>query len=72
MRKLALLLAVVALAAMPSGADAAKKSKKRAAAPAATMQETPGAPAARLAGGFFRDVSKVGQPPAPAAKGKKK
>jgi hypothetical protein len=72
MRKLTLLLAALALAAMPSVADA-KKAKKRtaAAAPAATKQEMPGESGARVVGGFFREVGKIGQPPAPAKKSKK-
>jgi hypothetical protein len=73
MRKLTLLLAALALAAMPSVADAAKKGKKRIAAapPAATKQDMPGESGARVVGGFFREVGKIGQPPAPAKKSKK-
>jgi len=70
---LTLLLAALALAAMPSVADAAKKGKKRAAAkPPAAQQMAPGEPGARVIAGYFREVSKIGQPvQAPAAKGKK-
>ena len=70
MRKLTLLLAVLALAAMPSVADAAKKGKKRAAAkPAPSAQMAPGQDAARVFACLVRDVSMIGRPP--AAKGKK-
>jgi len=73
MRKLTLLLAVLALAATPSVADAAKKkAKKAAAAPAAATQPMPGEPGAKVIAGYFREVGKIGQPPAPAPKGKKK
>ena len=77
MRKLTLLLAVLALAATSSVADAAKKKAKQAAAapPAAAAQEAPGAPGVRVLAGYFREVGKIGQPvapPAPAKKGKKK
>jgi hypothetical protein len=71
MRKLALLLAVLALAAMPSVADAATKGKKEAkakAAPAATAQkESPIA-------AFFRvgTSKRHPTPGADAAKGKAK
>jgi hypothetical protein len=73
MRKLTLLLAALALAAVPSVADAAKKGKKQAAAkPApAAQQQMPGESGARVFGGFFREVGKIGQPPAPAKKSKK-
>jgi len=71
MRKSILLVAVLALAAMPSVADAkkAKRHHHHAAKPAATqVAEAPGAPAGRVIAGFFRDASKVGQPVAPAKK----
>jgi hypothetical protein len=80
MRKLTLLLAVLALAAVPSVADAAKKGKKRTAAapPAATQQAprpqmAPGESAVRVIAGGARELSRIGQPPPPPAakKGKK-
>jgi len=64
MRKLTILLAVLALAAMPSVADAAKKkhhhaaAKPAPAAPAATAP-SPLAPAASVVGGFFHQVSLI-------------
>jgi hypothetical protein len=74
MRKLTLLLAVLALAAVPSVADAAKKKKTAAAQPAATQQArpqmAPGESAVRVIAGGARELSRIGQPP-PAAKGKK-
>jgi hypothetical protein len=72
MRKFTLLLAALALAAMPSVADAKKAKKSTAAAkPAAAKQDMPGESGARVFGGFFREVGKIGQPPAPAKKSKK-
>jgi hypothetical protein len=72
MRKLILLLAALALAALPSTADAARKGKKRAAAPPPAQQQlAPGESGARVIGGFFREVGKIGQPVQPAAKGRK-
>ena len=67
MRKLVLLLAVLALAAMPSVADAAKKGKKAAAKPKAapTAQAAKEPPIAA----FFR-VGTSARHPDPAAKGK--
>jgi len=66
MRKFILLIAALALVAMPSTADAAKKRKRVAAAkPAAAKQEMPGESGARVIGGFVREVGKIGQPPAP-------
>ena len=73
MRKLTLLLAVLALAATSSVADAAKKKRAPAAAPAAAQQQ-PGEPGAKVIAGYFREVGKIGQPAPPPAgkKGKKK
>ena len=72
MRKLTLLVAALALAAMPSVADAKKARKHAAPKPAPVAQAAPVAPAFKVMGGFFNEVSKIGQPPAPApAKGKK-
>jgi hypothetical protein len=67
MRKLILLLAALALAAIPSVADAAKKGKKRVAArqPPAQQQMAPGEPAARVIAGLFREIAKIGQPAPP-------
>ena len=73
MRKLTLLLAVLALAATSSVADAAKKkAKQAAAAPPAAAEPSPLGPGASVVAGYFREVGKIGQPPAPAPKGKKK
>ena len=56
MRKITLLLAVLALAALPSTADAAKKRKQAAAQPAAAAQpENPNEAGAR----FVRDAFPV-------------
>jgi hypothetical protein len=69
MRKLALLLAVLALAAMPSVADAAKKGKKAAAKPkAAPAAQTAGIPEQPI--GKFFQVGTSQRFPDPAAKGK--
>ena len=68
MRKLALLLAVLALAAMPSVADAAKKGKKEAAKPKAAPAAQKAAPEPAIVA-FFR-VGTSARHPDPAAKGK--
>jgi hypothetical protein len=68
MRKLALLLAVLALAAMPSVADAAKKGKKAAAKPKAAPAAQKAAPEPPIVA-FFR-VGTSQRFPDPAAKGK--
>ena len=67
MRKLALLLAVLALAAMPSVADAAKKGKE-AAKPKAAPAAQKAAPEPAIVA-FFR-VGTSARHPDPAAKGK--
>ena len=72
MRKLILLLAVLALAAMPSVADAKKGNKRAAAKPAPAAQMAPAQPAARVFAGLIRDVSMIGRPPAAKAKKGKK
>jgi len=81
MRKLTLLLAAIALAAMPATADAKKRTKPAAPPPPAAQQPTnPAEPGLRVVGGFFQEVGKIGQPrpqpqpaaAAPAKKGKKK
>jgi hypothetical protein len=70
MRKLTLLLAILAVAAMPSVADAKKAKKRAAPKPAPVAQMAPLQPAATLFAGLARDISMIGRPPA-AAKGKK-
>jgi hypothetical protein len=82
MRKLTLLIAVLALAAAPSIADAKSKGKKRAAAkPAAAAQVDRNEPGRRLVGEAFHQLvvpfesmaksSAASQQPAKATKGKR-
>jgi hypothetical protein len=56
LRKLALLLAVLALAAAPSVADAQGKGKKRAAAKPAAAKMDPNEPGRRLVGEAFHQI----------------
>jgi hypothetical protein len=74
MRKLVLLLAVIALAAMPSVADAAKKKGKKAAAKPAPAAQAAGIPEQPIVKFFQAGTRSFTQPAAPAggAKGKKK
>ena len=56
MRKLTLLLAILAVAAAPSIADAKSKAKKRTAAPAAAAKADANEPGRRLVGEAFHQL----------------